>query len=58
MIYSIKELSDNLYKDMEASSDRNELILDRAEVVAFYKDIRQALFPKFGTCCSFILLRR
>ena len=32
---------------MEASSDRNELILDRAEVVAFYKDIRQALFLNY-----------
>lgn len=47
MIYSIKELSNNLYKDMETSSDRNELILDRSEVVAFYKDVRQALFLNY-----------
>lgn len=47
MIYSINDLSNKLYSDMETSSDRNELILDRAEVVAFYKDVRLALFINY-----------
>lgn len=47
MDYSIDVIADKLYKDIENSSDRNELLLNRSEVVSFYKDIRLALFINY-----------
>lgn len=47
MDYTIDKLADELYENMKDSSDRDELLLDRSEVVEFYKNLRLGLFINY-----------
>ena len=47
MDYTIDNLASKLYDEIKDKSNRNELLLDRSEVVSFYKNLRLALFINY-----------
>lgn len=47
MDYMIDNLASKLYDEIKDKSNRNELLLDRSEVVSFYKNLRLALFINY-----------